>query len=44
MTMFTDADTDASEDYADDVCGVAEECEMLYQSVVDPNVSLIEQE
>ena len=41
---FADADTDASDDYADDVCGVNEDSEALYQSVVDPNVPLIEQE
>jgi hypothetical protein len=44
VKLITDADTDASDDYEDDVCGVNEDSEALYQSVVDPNVPLIEQE
>ena len=42
--FFIDADTDASDDYADDVCSSNEESETVYQSVVDPDVPLIEQE
>ena len=44
LMLFTDADTDASDDYVDDVCSSNEENETVYQSVVDPDVPLIEQE